>query len=159
MSDIIIREMRDSDLAGVSAIVCNCYRLLAKHEGFTQEQLVHLQSARGSEKAIQSQRQQQLFLVAVGDNTLMGVASVENNELAKLYVEPGFHNRGIGKLLFREAQRLILDRGYSDMYLGAFSSAVPFYERLGMTVSHWKNISRGPLTGRKQAVMTISLCQ
>jgi len=159
MSDIIIREMCDSDLVRVSLIVCNCYRLLAKREGLTQEQLVHLQSARGSEEVIQSQRQQQLFLVAVGDNTLMGVASIENNELSKLYVDPEFHGRGIGKRLFREAQQFILGNGYSEMFLGAFSSAVPFYERLGMTVSHWKNLNRGPLTGRKQAVMTISLCE
>jgi GNAT superfamily N-acetyltransferase len=159
MSDIIIREMRDSDLAGVSAIVCNCYRLLAKHEGLTQGQLVHLLSVRGSEEAIQSQRQQQLFLVAVEDNTLMGVASIENNELAKLYVDPVFHGRGIGKRLFQEAQQFIFGNGYTEMFLGAFSSAIPFYERLGMTVSHWKDINRGPLTGRKQAVMTISLCE
>ena len=157
MSNIIIREMCDADLVRVSVIVCNCYRLLAKHEGFTQEQLAHLLSARGSEEAIQNQRQQQLFLVAVEDNTLMGVASIENNELAKLYVEPGFHNRGIGKRLFREARQLVICKGYSEMFLGAFSSAIPFYERLGMMVSHWKDINRGPLTGRKQAVMTISL--
>ena len=157
MSNVIIREMCDSDLVRVSVIVCNCYRLLAKHEGLTQEQVVHLLSARGSEEAIQNQRQQQLFLVAVGDNTLMGVASIENNELAKLYVDPESHGRGIGKRLFREAQQFILGNGYSEMFLGAFSSAIPFYERLGMTVSHTKSINRGPLTGLKHAVMTISL--
>ena len=157
MPDIAIREMHEEDLGEVSRILCADYRFLAEREGFTDEQLNSLLADRGSEASVREQRRVYSFRVAEGKDGLVGAAAVRGSELTKLYVDPPFHRNGIGGKLFGAALRLIRQDSHEEMVLGAFRSAIPFYERMGMTVSRWKTIDCGPLVGRRQAIMAMSL--
>jgi len=150
---INIVDMMDDHVPVVSRIVCDGYRWLAENEGYTDEQLARLIETRGCEESIRRQSLQYRFLVAVFGSDVLGVAAIEGNELTKLYVDIASHGLGIGSALFRAAERIIADAGYSELSLGSFASSVTFYENMGMIISEHQSCNTGPLAGRQVIVM------
>ena len=75
-----------------------------------------------------------------------------SDTIAKLYVSPEHVGQGVGRLLYEAAESLILEHGYSRVWLGAFPTAVPFYEKMGLSVVGEK-AATGPLAGRKMMLM------
>jgi ribosomal protein S18 acetylase RimI-like enzyme len=148
-SKITIRPMQDEDLPMVSRIVCAGYRWLGKVEGYTPEETRLLIEMRGSPEAIANQRRDSHFIVAVTDNEIVGMASIRKNEIMKLYIDPNRMRQGIGSALFKAAEHLIADAGYSEISLGAFPSGAKFYEAMGMQMEGERVSTGGPLKGRK----------
>jgi predicted N-acetyltransferase YhbS len=87
-------------------------------------------------------------VVALHDRDIVGVAAWETADpketpvegsallLHGIYVDPAHHHRGIGRLLFREAERAVHAHGYEGVLVKAQASADGFFLSLGM---HRKN--------------------
>ncbi|KAJ6439469.1 protease synthase and sporulation negative regulatory protein PAI 1 [Purpureocillium lavendulum] len=55
-------------------------------------------------------------------------------ELQRLYVDSAFHGNGVGKVLMQEAERIALDKGFKNMWLGVWEEnhkAQAVYRKLG----------------------------
>ncbi len=91
--------------------------------------------------------------VAEQDGQVVGMATVKENELDMLYVDPACHRKGIGRMLFDQAAKTISAAGYDEMFLGTgASTSIQFYEAMGLRRSGEKKVETGPCKG-----MTISL--
>lgn len=73
-------------------------------------------------------------LVARGeDGTILGLAAIRENEIARLYVHPSQHGRGVGTALFQAAEAVIRDAGFTEVTVAALvESAAAFYRARGM---------------------------
>jgi predicted N-acetyltransferase YhbS len=83
-------------------------------------------------------------VVALRDLDIVGVAAWENADpkeapvggpvmlLHGIYVDPAHHCRGIGRRLFREAERAVQAHGYEGLLVKAQASADGFFGSLGM---------------------------
>jgi len=148
----MIRLMRESEIADVSELLRECYTWLGDREGFSAEQVEFLTSERGSVETIRRESREQEYFVAEDEAGLSGMIAVSGDEIAKLYVKPSCHRRGIGRKLFEAAEARIRAAGHARVTLGAFSSAVPFYEKMGMRVTGRKETG-GRMSGSVVTLM------
>jgi len=76
-----------------------------------------------------------LIAVAELNGECAGVAEMsfagERAELAKLFVDPVHHGKGVGRALFDWAREEAAKRGARVIALDADPGAAPFYEKLG----------------------------
>ena len=56
-------------------------------------------------------------------------------EIGRVVVLPEYRGRGLGKRVMKEAEKWLLELGYSKVEVGSRVEAVGFYERLGYTVT------------------------
>lgn len=153
---ITIRKMQTDEIPRVSEILCNCYRWLAEKEGYTQNQLEWLLSNRGSIQTVTTESQKELYLVAVHESAILGMAAIRENRITKFYIDPQCHRQGVGSILFKAAEEQIRQE-HSEVILGATNTAVPFYQKMGLI-----QISREPyktdiFPGRMIAIMSKKL--
>ena len=144
---MVTAGMTDSELTEVSQLLCSSYAALADREGLSADQADYLCSQRGSVACVRRESQCQRYLVAREGERIIGMVAVAGDTIAKLYVSPEHVGQGVGRLLYEAAESLILEHGYSRVWLGAFPTAVPFYEKMGLSVVGEK-AATGPLAGR-----------
>ena len=138
--------MRESEIGDVSDLLCESYAWLGKREGLSGPQVDYLVSERGSPETVRRESRKQQYLVADDGIRLTGMVSVSGSEITKLYVRPAFMGCGVGRGLYEAAEALIASGGHTRVSLGAFSSAVAFYERMGLrAVGH--KAATGALSG------------
>ena len=71
------------------------------------------------------------MFVCVEDGKILGWSHVRPNMLVALFVDPDHTRRGIGRMLFGYALRIIRNQTSSPIEFEATLTAVPFYERCG----------------------------
>jgi len=135
MNQIVIRTMTTAEIGAVSTLLCDCYRWLARREGYSPEQTEFLLVRRGSEAVVRKESGSQHYLVACSGEVIVGMAAISNNEITKLYVAPSHHGEGIGRLLYQESERLIGEVGFPEVVLGTTPGSMRFYEVMGMSTS------------------------
>ncbi len=76
-------------------------------------------------------------------------------ELDMLFVDPAFIGSGIGRILFEDARRAAVGRGWTRLQIEADPQARPFYERLG-AVQVGERLSRS-VPGRSLPLFELTL--
>jgi len=150
--------MREEDCPEVSRVVCDSFRWAAEREGADEGEIGRYLTGRGSVTAIRDQFDEYQCLVACSGPTIVGMVAVKVNEVTKLYVDPPYHRRGIGTMLFSEAERLIARSRHKELVLGAaFGSSILFYEAMGMRAVGRKHDVLGTVEGANVMLMAKSL--
>jgi predicted N-acetyltransferase YhbS len=142
----MVRCMKQSEIAAVSALLQESYTWLGEREGLSARQVEFLVSERGSTGCLLRESAEQEYLVAPAGRELVGMVAVAGDMIAKLYVRPSHMGAGIGRQLYEAAESTIRSAGHARVILGSFASAVPFYEQMGLHVVGTKNAA-GPLKG------------
>ncbi len=148
-----IRQATEKDCPSISHVLCACYRWFVDNEGFSLETMEQLVAQRGSVEHVRKLMSSVVTFVAEQDRLVVGTATVKENELYTLYVDPTCHRKGIGQMLFDEAAKAIAAAGYDEMFLGTgASTSIRFYEAMGMRRSGEKIVEAGPCKGWTIAV-------
>src|SRR5262249_8513336 len=84
--------------------------------------------------------------VAERDGAIVGVAEVEADYVAGMYVAPEHAARGLGSRLLEWAEQRMREAGQTRARLGASANAVEFYRKRG-----WRQ--SGPAEGRRGTPM------
>ncbi|MCI0512528.1 GNAT family N-acetyltransferase [candidate division KSB1 bacterium] len=150
---LIIRKMQTHEIPRVSEILCNSYRWLAQKEGYTQAQLQWLLSNRGSPQTVAVESQKELYLVAIQETVICGMAAIRQNRITKFYVDPRFHRHGIGAVLFQAAEDQIYQHNHQTLILGATDTAIPFYQKMGLEQIDREPYQNHIFPGRMVAIM------
>ena len=126
--------MTDADHAEVSELLRACFNWLAEREGFTDRQREFLVGPRSGAETLRTESQTRPHLVARDqDRTILGMAAIRENEIARLYVHPQYHGRGVGKALFQAAESMIRRAGFTEVTVAALvDSSAAFYRARGM---------------------------
>lgn len=131
---MLIEKMKTEDIPEVSEMLKACFRWLADREGFTPRQTSFLVDERSSAETVHEESRTRPHLVAREEGSIVGVVAVKGNEIARLYVDPRHHRRGIGKALFDAGIALIRDAGHREATAAALvDSAAAFYRSMGMS--------------------------
>ena len=129
-----IEPMMDADRGAVSELLRTCFEWLADREGFTDRQREFLVGPRSSAETLRVESQSRPHIVARDeDGTILGMAAIRENEIARLYVHPQFHSRGVGKALFQHTVSMIRNAGFAEVTVAALvENAAAFYRAQGM---------------------------
>lgn len=76
-------------------------------------------------------------------------------ELEKLFIDPKWIGKGVGRTLFRWAVETAREKGATIMNVVADPGAAPFYERMGF--KQFGTIASGSIAGRKLPHMRLQL--
>jgi ribosomal protein S18 acetylase RimI-like enzyme len=152
--NIVIRRMVTDDIGRVSELNCGCYSWLGEKNGFTTDQVDFLLTQRGNIETIAKESKSQVYLVVCINDTIAGMTAVNGNEIAKLFVNPNYHRKGIGTKLFNAAEKIMAGAGYNEMIAGVMAcSAIGFYEKMGMSKYGEKESGAGAFAGYKIPLM------
>ena len=134
MGGMHIEPMIESDCGEVSALLQACFGWLAEREGFTDRQREFLVGPRSSVETLRAESVGRPHLVARDpDGAILGMAAIRENEIARLYVHPRYHGRGVGKALFGAAVAAIREAGHDEVTVAALvEGAAAFYRAQGM---------------------------
>lgn len=150
--------MKESDIEKVSDLLCSCYRWLANVEKYNEDELNFLLTQRGAVETVKRESAVERYYVAAEDDRIIGMVSIKDSHITKLYVHPDCHGRGIGKKMFNIAKDEIIKSGFHGMNAVAIGeSAVPFYERMGMKIVGRKKSTAPGFEGREGIQMRMSL--
>lgn len=129
-----IEPMTDADHAEVSALLSACFHWLADREGFNDVQRAFLVGPRSSPETLREESRSRPHIVARGDDgSILGMAAIRENEIARLYVHPRCHGQGVGTALFDAAEAMIRAAGHAEVTVAALvESAAAFYRARGM---------------------------
>jgi predicted N-acetyltransferase YhbS len=144
--------MTEAEAGEVSSLLQRCYAWLGEREGLSARQTECLRSERGGEETVRRESAKQTYLVACDGSEIVGLVAVSGREVTKLYVLPSRHRAGIGRALFEAAEAAIRSGGHPCVVLGAFPTAVPFYEAMGLRAVGERRC-RGTLAGLRMTVM------
>lgn len=150
-----IREMELSDCKEVSLLVCASYDWAGRREGLPVDEIERYALTRGAPDTIRSDFIPGRSWVATQSPRIIGVIMTEQNQIGKLYVEPSSTRNGIGRALFRQAERSICQDGHEELILWAvFDLAIPFYREMGMVAKGRKFDLLGKGEGRNPMLMS-----
>jgi len=154
----MIREANHRDAIRISEIVSGCYRNYEITDNYSHASVEKVIEKRGSEESINSLIENESVFIFSRNEDIVGVISLKQNEITKLYVEFDFQKQGVGTLLFRHAESIIRENGFTTLMLGvAAPTAVAFYEKMGMHISETRESNCGPSKGRQATIMKKSL--
>ena len=71
------------------------------------------------------------ILLAVDNGKIRGTIRLKKNAIHTVFVDPDFHNQGIGSKLMNAAEQLAKENNYSQVGLSSAINAIGFYEKLG----------------------------
>lgn len=153
-SSVEIRPMEDADVDRVAALLRACFRWLGDREGFSPRQRAFLEGPRSSPETVRQEAKSRPHLVACEDGAVVGLVVVNGQEIARLYVHPDFHRRGIGTRLFEAATDLIRRSGGTEVRVGALvADAVAFYRAMGMSIVGKEAYEPAIFGGRKVTLL------
>lgn len=149
-----IRKATLRDAGDISRIVCLCYEGFGQTDGYPSNVIAELKETRGSAKCIRELIENEHVFVADDEGRIKGMVSIKDNEITKLYIDPHYQRKGIGKQLFTYAESFIRSHGYQDMFLGVVAQTpLPFYGRMGMRIARKRIVEWGPCVGMTVAII------
>ena len=131
---IKIRALRKSDIEEVASLIARVFGRFNGREGTpaaTKRYLGHYDL--GPERAELEKKyfSATVCLVAVAGTEVVGVLRCNGEWVRNLFVEGGYHRRGIGSRLMDECERACRRQGLGVLRLNSTLYALPFYEVLG----------------------------
>ncbi|KPW63276.1 GCN5-related N-acetyltransferase [Pseudomonas caricapapayae] len=130
--NIKIRPARTTDADNISRVVLAALRTSnAKDYPVSVIERVQLSF---SPAAIEQLMQQRRMFVAVAGEVIVGTASLDNQVVRSVFVDPEKHRQGIGSLLMAELERVAREAGAGLLVVPSSLTAQGFYTALGFRV-------------------------
>jgi N-acetylglutamate synthase-like GNAT family acetyltransferase len=137
-----IRKFENGDAEGISAVVCRSERQTLK--GYYPDDLIEIFCRERSPEKIREKSSTRDFYVAEDGGKIVGVASLEEDNVKTVFVDPDYQGMGIGKQLIEKVESLARERGVRLLHVGSTTYAEPFYRKCGFsTVKRYDDSVQG----------------
>ena len=142
MKNLIIRSATHADVPNIQSLFKETIENV-NIQDYSDEQ-VAIWASRGSDSDKWKNRiDQQTFLIAEYDASVVGFASLETNYIDLLYVHKNHQGKGIAYALYKFLEEIWEDSGYKVLETDASKTAVPFFERQGFKVEKANHLVLG----------------
>lgn len=128
----LIRPATPQDAVAISRVVINALHQ-SNAQDYSAEIIAQVARNFSPEAILQRLAQRQVF-VAIGAGQVMATASLDQDVVRSVFVEPSQQGLGIGKQLMAHLQRMALDQGCDRLRVPSSLTAQGFYAALGYDV-------------------------
>lgn len=144
----MVRKMNAADVPRAGDVLADAHRFIAGPDRFSPLELAALLEKCATPGAVRTMMAERRCFVALKDDLIVGVLTVNADQIADLFVDPAFHRQGFGRELFAAAVRVVHEAGHGRLWLVTTGYGIPFYRAMGMEVTGPVPVTSGPLLGR-----------
>ena len=124
----MIRKATTKDLKEISALICKV--LEEKEAEFYTDEVIKAWQRHNMLQNLERESENTEIIV-YEEERIVGVGSLYEEHIRKLYVHQQCQGRGIGKELMAELERIAASEGYQKCTLNSTINAIGFYRKLG----------------------------
>jgi GNAT superfamily N-acetyltransferase len=124
-----IRKFQNKDARKLSYLIRRALNEV-NIKDYPKRVIVYLSKQNTPSKLIEKSKRRDIYVIVDGDR-ILGTASLENNNIFSVFVNPTYHGKGIGQRLVGYIERVAKKRGIDRLELPSSLTAVGFYEKLG----------------------------
>ena len=136
---ISTRPYQESDAAHVCDIINECIRTM---DG-VNEAARDLICSKNVPKNLNAELSPLYALVAEINDQVIGIGSLDGNEIKRVYIDPSYHNSGVGKALLDALELEASRREIDELIIESSPSAEEFYAALGYQAIEPVSFKRG----------------
>ena len=126
---LVIRKFQQKDAKEVSDLIRKTLKQVNRKD-YSNEVIENLCEIYSPKNIINSSHKKQIF-IAVINSQIVGTASLENNVIKGVFVDPEFHDRKIGTKLMKKIEELAKSKGIKKLILPSSITAKSFYKKMG----------------------------
>jgi glucosamine-phosphate N-acetyltransferase len=130
-TDICVRQFRRSDLAAVKKLIYNtidvCYLADYPKEAIQYFKEYHC------DKSILKGAKDGYTIILKENNRIIATGTIIGDHILRVFVEPEFQRRGLGKLIMNKLEEKAVSKGIKVVKLDASLPSKKFYDSLGYT--------------------------
>ncbi|HEX2257588.1 MAG TPA: GNAT family N-acetyltransferase [Afifellaceae bacterium] len=112
-------------------------------EDYSEAQLAAWAEAAEDIDAFARRLAEALTIVATLAGEPVGFASLKEEKIDMLFVDPDFAGQGVGSRLCEALEKLAANRGVATLSVDASDNALPFFQRRGFTARTRNSVPRG----------------
>jgi GNAT superfamily N-acetyltransferase len=124
-----IRKFQDKDARKLSYLIRRALNEV-NIKDYPKSVVARLSKYNAPSKLIEGSRRRDIYVI-VDDDRIRGTASLENNNVFSVFVDPTYHGKGMGQRLMKYVERAAKKRGIDRLRLNSSLTALGFYEKLG----------------------------
>ena len=125
----LIRLYRKEDAEEVSTVIRKTVAISNAND-YPPEVLESLKAFFTPDK-VSDLASQRICLVAAVKGVIIGTASLDQGEVAAMFVSPEYQNQGIGTSLFQRLEKFAVRDGYTELRVPSSLTGEKFYQSMG----------------------------
>ncbi|WP_420232648.1 N-acetyltransferase family protein [Pseudomonas sp. ABY48] len=127
--DYLIRNAIDADAPAISQTIINALRQ-SNAQDYSSE-IIDQVAQNFSPLAILQLLDQRQMLVAIVDNHIVATASLDQDVVRSVFVDPSYQGKGLGRHLMESMQSIAINAGLNRLRVPSSITAEGFYSSLG----------------------------
>jgi ribosomal protein S18 acetylase RimI-like enzyme len=124
-----IRKFQDRDAGEVSVLIKRCLRKVNSKD-YSKKVIDFMCKYFTLDKILENSKKLRT-LVVIDDNEVLGTASLRDNKILMVFVDPRVQGKGVGKKLVKKLESLINKKIFQSVKLFSSITAINFYKKLG----------------------------
>lgn len=129
--DCLIRRARPEDAEGISRVIIAALRE-TNAKDYSAAIIARVEES-FSPVSVTDLLMRRHVLVAIDQEIIAGTASLDDQVVRTVFIDPPYQGRGIGRALMIEVVRLATERNMRSLVVPSSVTAEPFYAKLGFT--------------------------
>ncbi|MEW6437125.1 MAG: GNAT family N-acetyltransferase [Pseudomonadota bacterium] len=127
--EYLIRAARREDADTISRVIISALRETNARD-YSEAVIARVELSFSLAAVLDLIERRLVFVAATGDD-IVGTASLDGRIVRTVFVKPEYQNRGVGRALMTEVERVAIEKGVSVLEVPSSVTAEPFYAKLG----------------------------
>lgn len=127
--DCLIRNAMDADAPIISRIIVGTLRA-SNAQDYSSEIISQVEQSFSPQAILRLLAQRQVFVATLG-NHVVATASLDQDVVRSVFVEPAYQGRGIGRQLMTRIQLIAIAGGLNELRVPSSITAEGFYASIG----------------------------
>ncbi|WP_247894037.1 GNAT family N-acetyltransferase [Azospirillum endophyticum] len=129
--EVSVRLAHRDDAASISRLVISSLRE-TNAKDYSEAVIRRVERNFGPEAVLEFIDRRLVFVAVIGVE-IVGTASLDGHVVRTVFIDPACQNRGIGRSLMAEIERVAIRKGVTTLTVPSSVTAEPFYAKLGFT--------------------------
>jgi N-acetylglutamate synthase-like GNAT family acetyltransferase len=126
---MLIRKFKNEDARKVSNLIRKCL-VEVNSKDYPKNIMDGMVKHFTPSQIIKNSEERNVF-VAVEDDKVLGTASIKDDVILTVFVNPNIHGKGIGSKLMNKVEELAKKKGYKTVKLPSSLTSYEFYKKRG----------------------------
>lgn len=135
----MIRRFKVEDLNSCKEIISKCIK---DYTGLNLKEKRFFEEVYTKKGYLEDKNNSGKIFVFEKDGKIIGMGMTENGWAKKLFIDPPYHNSGVGSFIFKKLEEEIKKEGYKEVNVYCFPNTITFCEHRGYHIVEQKVVKK-----------------